>query len=286
MIWSAPGRPSVGAFPAFLTPSVDKKGALDGFAVHGADFYYSVPNHTIRTILNELAQSATPSGQLRSVAPGWTFWAVESLIDEVAHATGRDPAELRLSMLDGAGDNAGAQRLANALARGDGLAPAMAPRCCPRAKASASPASARRSGRPRPGRPASPMSRSPSDGTVKVKKLTVASDVGTAINPDGVRAQVMGAAFWGMSLAMLEKATMKDGAIEQTNFDSYTPMRMADAPEIEVAVIANGEMATGTGEPTVTVIAPAIGNAIFNAVGARVRGLPITAEAVKAAMKA
>ena len=119
-----------------------------------------------------------------------------------------------------------------------------------------------------------------------MKKLTVASDVGTAINPDGIRAQVMGGAHWGMSLAMLEKATMKDGAIEQTNFDSYTPMRMADMPEIEVAVIANGEMASGTGEPTVTVIAPAIGNAIFNAVGARVRGLPITSEAVKAAMKA
>ena len=107
--------------PAFLTPSVDKKGALDGFAVHGADFYYSVPNHTIRTILSELAQSATPSGQLRSVAPGWTFWAVESLIDEVAHATGRDPAELRLSMLDGAGDNAGRATPRQRVARGDGL---------------------------------------------------------------------------------------------------------------------------------------------------------------------
>src|SRR6202453_1456157 len=108
--------------PAFLTPSVDKKGALDGFAVHGADFYYTVPNHTIRTVLNELAQSATPSGQLRSVAPGWTFWAVESLVDEIAHAAGRDPAELRLSMLDGSGDNAGAPRLANALRAAMGLA--------------------------------------------------------------------------------------------------------------------------------------------------------------------
>ena len=63
-------------------------------------------------------------------------------------------------------------------------------------------------------------------------------------------------------------------------------MRMADAPEIDIAIIANGEMATGAGEPAVTVVAPAIGNAIFNAVGARVRGLPITRDAVKAAMKA
>ena len=69
--------------PGFLTPSVDKKGALDGFAVHGADFYYTVPNHTIRTVLNELAQSATPSGQLRSVAPDgrsgrWKVWSTRS----------------------------------------------------------------------------------------------------------------------------------------------------------------------------------------------------------------
>src|SRR5580698_2839605 len=70
--------------PAFLSPSVDEKGALDAFTVNGADFFYSVPDHNVRAILNEMAQSATPSGQLRSVAPGWTFWAVESMIDEIA----------------------------------------------------------------------------------------------------------------------------------------------------------------------------------------------------------
>src|SRR5437868_608587 len=101
--------------PEFLTPSVDKKGPLDGFTVNGADFWYTVPNHKVRAILNELAQKATPSGQLRSVAPGWTFWAVESMIDELAHAAGKDPVDYRLAMLDGAGNNAGgAKKLANA----------------------------------------------------------------------------------------------------------------------------------------------------------------------------
>ena len=100
------------------------------------------------------------------------------------------------------------------------------------------------------------------------------------------RAQVEGAALWGLSLAMYEKATLKDGGIEQTNFDTYTPLRMSQMPEVAVNVIANGDKPTGVGEPAVTVVAPAIGNAIFNACGARVRALPITAAAVKAAMKA
>ena len=82
--------------PDFLSPSVDKKGALDAFTVNGSDFFYSVPNHNVRAILNEMADSATPSGQLRSVAPGWTFWAVESMIDEIAHAAGKDPAQYRI----------------------------------------------------------------------------------------------------------------------------------------------------------------------------------------------
>ena len=123
-------------------------------------------------------------------------------------------------------------------------------------------------------------------GEVKVKKLTVATDVGTAVNPDGIRAQVEGGAMWGLSLALYEKATMKDGGIEQSNFDTYTPLRMSQMPEVAVNIIANGEPATGVGEPTVTVVAPAIANAIFNAVGARVRSLPITADAIKAAMRA
>ena len=271
--------------PAFLSPDVEKKGALDAFTVNGADFFYTVPNHNVRAIINELAQSATPSGQLRSVAPGWTFWAVESMLDELAVAAGKDPAQFRIDMLDGAGANAGgAQRLRNTLLAAMGLAgygtkklpkgEGMGVACVSsqeRATASWTACVAHVA--------------VDDSGEVKVKKLTVATDVGTQVNPDGIRAQVEGAALWGMSLALLEKATMKDGAIEQSNFDSYTPMRMSQIPEVALAVIANGEPATGVGEPAVTVVAPALANAIYNAVGARVRSLPITAEAVKAGMK-
>ena len=272
--------------PDFLSPSVDKKGPLDAFTVNGADFFYSVPNHNVRAVLNEMAHNATPSGQLRSVAPGWTFWAVESMIDELAHAAGKDPAQYRIDLLDGKGANAGgAQRLRNTLLAAMGMAgygtrelpkgEGMGVACVSsqeRATASWTACVAH-------------VAVSPA-GEVKVKKLTVATDVGTQVHPDNIRAQVEGAALWGLSLAMYEKATLKDGGIEQTNFDSYTPLRMSQMPEVAVNVIANGEKATGVGEPAVTVIAPALGNAIFNACGARVRALPITAEAVKAAMKA
>jgi CO/xanthine dehydrogenase Mo-binding subunit len=272
--------------PDFLSPSVDKKGPLDAFTVNGADFFYTVPNHYVRAIKNEMAHNATPSGQLRSVAPGWTFWAIESMIDEIAAAAGKDPAQFRIELLDGKGDNAGgAQRLRNTLLAAMGLAgygtkqlpkgEGMGVACVSsqeRKTASWTACVAH-------------VAVAPS-GEVKVKKLTVATDVGTQVNPDGIRAQVEGAALWGMSLALLEKATLKDGGIEQTNFDTYTPLRMSQLPEVAVTVIANGEPATGVGEPAVTVVAPAIGNAVFNASGARIRGLPITAEAVKAAMKA
>ncbi|MBT1515506.1 molybdopterin-dependent oxidoreductase [Bradyrhizobium sp. SRL28] len=272
--------------PDFLTPSVDKKGPLDSFTVNGADFFYSVPNHNVRAIKNEMAHTATPSGQLRSVAPGWTFWAVESMIDELAHAAGKDPAEYRIAMLDGKGKNdGGAQRLRNTLLAAMGMAgygttklpkgEGMGVACVSsqeRATASWTACVAH-------------VAVSPS-GEVKVKKLTVATDVGMQVHPDNIRAQVEGAALWGLSLAMYEKATLKDGGIEQTNFDTYTPLRMSQTPEVAINVIANGDKPTGVGEPAVTVIAPALGNAIFNACGARIRSLPITAEAVKASMKA
>jgi len=272
--------------PDFLSPSVDKKGALDAFTVNGADFFYSVPNHNVRAILNEMADKATPSGQLRSVAPGWTFWAVESMVDELAHAAGKDPAQFRIELLDGKGaNNGGAQRLRNTLLAAMGLAgygtkqlpkgEGMGVACVSsqeRATASWTACVAH-------------VAVAPS-GEVKVKKLTVATDVGTQVHPDNIRAQVEGAALWGLSLAMYEKATLKDGGIEQTNYDTYTPLRMSQTPEVAISVIANGEHATGVGEPAVTVIAPALANAIFNACGARVRSLPITAEAVKASMKA
>jgi isoquinoline 1-oxidoreductase subunit beta len=287
--------------PAFLTPAVDRKrngdsteGLHDSFTVNGADYWYSIANHTVRNYENKLAQGATPSGQLRSVAPAWTFWAIESTMDEIAHATGEDPVDMRLRLLDGAGANAGgstrqnlggAKRLANALRAAVGRSGYGSLKLGDNEGMGVACVSSQERANPTWTACVAHVHVDPKSGEVTLKKVTVAMDVGTIVNPDGVRAQIEGSIFWGASLALLEKATMKDGGIEQRNFDSYTPMRMSQIPEIDVSIIGNGEPAVGCGEPAVTVIAPAVGNAIFNAVGARVRSLPITAEAVKAAMK-
>jgi len=273
--------------PEFLTPAVDKKGPLDSFTVNGADFWYTVPHHKVRAILNELAQKATPSGQLRSVAPGWTFWAVESLIDELAHAAGKDPVDYRLAMLDGAGHNAGgAKKLANALRTAAGRAGWGSTKLPPNTGIGIACVSSQERATATWTACAATVEVNPANGAFEVKKLNVAMDLGTVINPDGVKAQIEGSTLWGMSLALFEAAPLKNGALQVGNFDAYTPMRMSEMPELDISVIANNDPPSGCGEPAVTVVAPAIANAIFNACGARVRSLPITQAAVRAALQA
>ena len=126
----------------------------------------------------------------------------------------------------------------------------------------------------------------PANGAFEVKKLNVAMDLGTVVNPDGVKAQIEGSTLWGMSLALFEKAPLKDGALQVSNFGDYTPMRMSEMPDLDISIIANNDPPSGCGEPGVTVVAPAIANAIFNACGARVRSLPITQAAVREALQA
>ena len=125
----------------------------------------------------------------------------------------------------------------------------------------------------------------PSTGAVKVEKLTLVVDAGTIVSPDGALAQMEGAALWGMSLALFEGTQFADGQVQDTNLDSYTPLRMADVPEIDIEFIESTEAPVGLGEPATTVVGPAIGNAIFHASGARVRHLPIRPDAILAALK-
>jgi isoquinoline 1-oxidoreductase subunit beta len=125
----------------------------------------------------------------------------------------------------------------------------------------------------------------PQTGQYRINKLTLAMDMGLAINPGNVKAQVMGSALWGASQVMSERLTYKNGAIEQTNFHEYLPIRQVDVPEFDIELIESGRHPVGVGEPASTVVAPAVANAIFAATGARVRHMPISADAVLEAIK-
>lgn len=125
----------------------------------------------------------------------------------------------------------------------------------------------------------------PQAGTYKINRLTIAMDPGTVINPLNAKSQIQGAALWGLSQVMAERLTLKDGAFEQSNFHDYGPIRLADVPPIDVELIDSGHHPSGVGEPASTVVAPAVANAIYDAVGVRVRHMPITAEAVLAGLR-
>lgn len=121
-------------------------------------------------------------------------------------------------------------------------------------------------------------------GKVKVEKLTLVVDAGTVVDPDGALAQVQGASLWGLSLALHEGTEFEKGNVKATNLGGYTPLRISDTPELDITFVDSTEAPVGLGEPATTVVGPAIGNAIFNACGARLRHIPITPAAVKAAM--
>ncbi len=289
------GWPTLNMAPGFLAPSADgTEGQIDTFSIAGADHWYSTNTHRVRAITNDLANRTFLPGWLRAVGPGWTTWALESFMDEAAHALGRDPVAFRLALLDGAGRNAGeapasvggARRQATVLRRlaqkadwGNqdlpadtalGIATSFGQErtmptwtgCCARVRVDRA------------------------TGQVTVEKLWSVIDTGTVVHPGGALAQAEGATLWGLSLALFEGSRFENGEVADLNLDSYTPLRMSDVPELDIEFIESTEMPSGMGEPPLSVVAPAIANGIFAAVGARVRDLPIRPEAVLAAIPA
>lgn len=285
------GWPTEVMIPAFMSKA-DNGVKYDPFAIAGADHWYTVGAQRVRALSNGLANRAFRPGWLRSVGPGWTNWALESFMDEAAHARNVDPVAFRLKLLDGKGRNAGstpstaggARRQAAVVMRvaekagwgskmpeGTGLGFATTfgqERAMPTWVACVARVKVDRA-----------------TGFVKVEKLTIVIDAGTVVHPDGALAQAEGGALWGVSMALHEGTRFVNGAVADSNLNSYTPLRMGDEPEMDIEFIASTEMPVGLGEPATTVVAPAIGNAIFNAVGARVRDLPIQPSDVLKAMK-
>lgn len=279
---AAAGWPTKANAPGFMADGLNDSGKIDTFSIAGADHWYTLPNHRVRAINNELAQRTFMPGWLRAVGPGWTGWAVESFMDELAVAAAQDPIEFRLALLDASGKNAGeapqstggAQRLANVLRRvrdmsgwgeelpdGEGRGVAICAgqeRNMPTWIACVAHVAADKS-----------------TDTVAVKRLTLVIDVGTVVHPDGALAQAQGAALWGLSLALHEGTAFKDGQVADRNLNTYTPLRMGDVPAVDVEFVDSDEFPSGLGEPPLICVAPAIANAIYQAVGVRVRDLPI-----------
>ncbi len=304
----------------------ENKRDIDQWSIGGSDHWYHMKNHRVRAWNHENTTWAVQASALRTVSNSYNIFAVESFMDEVAAAAGRDPLEFRLSMLNGKGGNrgipnsgyapgtrsdyymdqlwislpwtkegswipyesatvGGALRLANCLRVAAGKAGYGTKRLPPNTGFGIAVTAAEERQSPTWVAGIAEVTVDPKTGRYGINRLTIAMDPGIVINPANVEAQVRGSALWGASQIMAERLTLKNGAFEQTNYHEYTPIRLAQVPEIDVTLIASGHHPAGVGEPASTIVAPAVANAIANAVGARVRHMPISPEAVLKAMK-
>jgi isoquinoline 1-oxidoreductase beta subunit len=241
---------------------------LDSDTTEGAiDLVYALPNMHVEYVRVE--PPGIPTAFWRSVGPSHNVFVTESFMDELAAAAKQDAVAYRVALLDKAprakavlelaAEKAGwGQPLPEGVGRGVSLQFVFATYLAQVAEVEVS-----------------------KDGTVRVRRVVCAVDCGTVINADTVRAQIQSAIIFGITAALYGQITLKDGRVEQTNFDTYQMLRMNEAPAIEVYIIQSSEPPGGMGEAGTSAIVPAVTNAIFAATGKRLRKLPIDPTVLK-----
>ncbi|MCM2316994.1 MAG: xanthine dehydrogenase family protein molybdopterin-binding subunit, partial [Thermoanaerobaculia bacterium] len=244
------------------------KEGIDETAVEGiADMSYAIPNRLAEW---HQAPMGVPVLWWRSVGHSANAFVVESFMDELAHAAGRDPLEVRRELL------AGSPRLKRVLelaaskagwgkpvpagrARGLAVHSSFGSFVAHVAEVSVSAA-----------------------GEIRVHRVVCAIDCGPVVNPETIRAQMEGAIVYGLSAALHGEVTFEKGRVQQSNFHDYPALRMNEMPEVEVHIADSKDSMGGVGEPGLPPVAPAVANAIFAATGTRLRSLPFRMKAEKA----
>ncbi|GGY92870.1 molybdopterin cofactor-binding domain-containing protein [Pseudoduganella plicata] len=233
-----------------------------------ASFGYTVPNLLID---HAMRNPPVPPGFWRGVNLNQNAIYVECFLDEIAHATRQDPLALRRKLMK---DSPKHLAVLNAVAakvgwgkppkKGvyRGLAQTMGFGSYVAACAEVS---------------------VNKDGKLKIHRIVAATDPGHVVNPQQVEAQIEGSFVYGLSAALYGACTLKDGQMEQSNFDTYQVMKLDDMPAVESILMPSGGFWGGVGEPTIAVAAPAVLNAIFAATGKRIRDLPLKNHSLKKA---
>jgi isoquinoline 1-oxidoreductase beta subunit len=238
------------------------KNGIDETSVEGASdspYLTSIADHRV-----DLHTPTLPIPVLwwRSVGHSHTAFVVESFVDELAHAAGKEPLAFRLELLPaGSRPRRALQAAAEAFGWGRSLPPGHAAGIAVHESFGSAVSQA--------------AEVSVDKGRIRVHRVACAVDCGPVVNPDGVEAQMQSGIVYGLSAALYGQITLRDGRVEQSNFHDYPVLRMLDMPRVEVRIVRSNEKMGGVGEPGTPPIAPAVANAVFALTGTRLRRLPL-----------
>jgi isoquinoline 1-oxidoreductase beta subunit len=242
-------------FPERVVEGVDKH-FQEGFL---ADMPYAFDNYHVDYAMRN---THVPVGFWRSVNHSQNAFFRECFLDEMAHAAGRDPYMFRRKLLDEKPKHLAVLDAVAKQAGWDAAAPAGRHRGIALQEANNS-------------YMAAVIEVSVDNGKVKPHRVVCAIDPGYAVNPLTIDMQVESSVVFGLTAALYGEITIKDGRVEQSNFDDYEMLRMAEMPKVETIIMPSGGFWGGVGEPVVALVAPALCNAIFAATGKRIRWLPL-----------